>query len=78
MLSCGHVICLKFLNDFKKKTELKKVKCLKCSKENSLEIDYVESDLMKNYMNDYSDKILENLKQEYEETVKKSKSKNLL
>ena len=78
MLSCGHVICLKFLNDFKKKTELKKVKCLKCSKENSLEIDYVESDLMKNYMNLFSDKMLEDLKNKFEETQRKARSKNKL
>ena len=78
MLTCGHAACNKCVDDLKNNTGLIKVNCLKCKKESSLERDYVESDLMKNYMNDYSDKILENLKQEYEETVKKSKSKNLL
>ena len=75
MLSCGHAACFKCLNDFKKKTGLKQVKCLKCNKENSLEIDYVESDLMKTFMNLCSDKILEKLKINFEETHRKAKSK---
>ena len=78
MLSCGHAACFKCLNDFKKTTGLKQVKCLKCNKKNSLEIDYFESDLMKNYMNDYSDKILDDLKNKFEETQIKAKGKNIL
>ena len=75
MLTCGHSACLKCVNDLKTQTGLKKVNCLKCHKENSLENNYFESIPMKNYMNSCSDKILESLKQEFEETLKKAKSK---
>ena len=44
---------------------------------NSLEMDYFESDLIKNYMNDYSDKILEDLKNKVEEIQGKAISKTI-
>ena len=75
MLARGHAACLNCVNDLKKRTGLKIVKCLKCNEENSLEANYVESNMMKNYMNGCSDKILESLKQEFEETLKEAKSK---
>ena len=78
MLSCGHLSCLKCLNDFKKKIGLKQVKCLKCNKENSLETDYVESITMKTYMNLCSDKILEDLKNKFEENQRKATSNRKL
>jgi transcription elongation factor Elf1 len=74
MLFCGHAACGSCIDDVKKNTGLEKVKCMKCSKENNLESDYHESDLMNNYMNDNYDKILETLKNEFEETLKKAKS----
>jgi hypothetical protein len=48
---------------------------LKCNKENSLEVDYVESDLLKNYMNLFAEKITKSLEKEFDETVQKSRSK---
>ena len=78
MLSCGHVACLKDVQDLKENTGLKKVTCLKYNENNSLEINYFESNLIKNFMNLCSDKILESLKQEFEKTLKQVKSKNFI
>ena len=75
LLACGHVACHQCVKDLKNNTGLKKINCLKCNKENSLETEYVESDVIKNYMNLCSDKIMESLKLEFEETLTKAKSK---
>jgi hypothetical protein len=77
MLSCEHGACNECVNNFKNNTGLKQIKCFKCNKESSIEIDYKQSKLLQNYMNLCSDKILENLNNEFEETVKKSKGKYL-
>ena len=75
MLTCGHVACHQCVEDFKNNTGFKKINCLKCNKENSLEAIYAESNMIKNYMDDNSDKIIESLKIEFEETLNKAKSK---
>jgi hypothetical protein len=74
MFSCGHAACNQCVDNLKSNTGLKQIKCLKCNKENSLEVDYVESDLLKNYMNLFSEKITKSLEKEFDETVKKSRS----
>ena len=77
ILTCGHAACYYCVDSFKKNTGLKQIKCLKCNGENSLEIDYKDDDLMKNHMKDNYDRIIESIKQEYEEKLKKAKGKNL-
>jgi hypothetical protein len=74
IFSCGHAACNECVDNLKSNTGLKQIKCLKCRKENSLEVDYVESDLLKNYMNLCAEKITKSLEKEFDETVKKSKS----
>ena len=75
LLSCEHAACNGCVNNFKNNTGLKQIKCLKCNKESSLEIDYKQSKLIQNCMNACSEKILERLNKEFEETLKKSKCK---
>ena len=75
LLACGHVACHQCVEDLKNNTSLKKINCLKCNNDISLEIDYDESTPLKNYMSDYSDKIMESLTQDFEETLSKAKSK---
>ena len=48
---------------------------MKCNKENSLDANYAESNMIKNYKYDNSDKIMESLKLEFEETLIKAKCK---
>jgi hypothetical protein len=74
IFSCGHAACNRCVDNLKTNTGLKQIKCLKCNKENSLEVDYVESDLLKNYMNLCAEKITQSLEKEFDETVQKSKS----
>ena len=74
-LTCGHAACNKCVEDLKNYTAFKKINCLKCNKENRLDVNYAESNMIKNYMDDNSDNIMESLKQEFEETLKKAKSK---
>ena len=74
MFSCGHAACNQCVDNLKSNTGLKQIKCLKCNKENSLEVDYVESGLLKNYMNLCAEKITQSLEKEFDETVQKSKS----
>ena len=76
VLLCGHAACHQCVKDFKNNTGFKKIQCLICNKDNSLENDYVESNLIKNYIEDNFDKITESLKQEFEETLRKAKSKS--
>ena len=74
LLSCEHAACKQCVDNLKSNTGLKQIKCLKCNKENSLEVDYVESDLLKNYMSLCAEKITQSLEKEFDETVQKSKS----
>ena len=75
IFSCGHAACNECVDNLKSNTGLKQIKCLKCNKESSLEVDYVESDLLKNYMNLCAEKITKNLEKELDETVQKSRRK---
>ena len=75
-LSCGHAACFKCLQELKENTQLYEVSCLKCKKENSLEIEYFESDLIKNYMKIFSDKIIEALDHKYKGLIKALNSEN--
>ena len=74
LFTCGHAACNECVDNLKSNTGLKQIKCLKCNKENSLEVDYVESGLLKNYMNLCAEKITQSLEKEFDETVQKSKS----
>jgi hypothetical protein len=78
LLLCEHAACTKCIDDLKNNAVLKEVKCLKCNKENNLEINYNESNLIKNLMTHYSDKILASIIEEYEETLGKVKGKFLI
>ena len=74
LFTCGHAACNECVDNLKSNTGLKQIKCLKCNKENSLENNYVEFDLLKNYMNLCAEKITQSLEKEFDETVQKSKS----
>jgi hypothetical protein len=74
MFSCGHAACNQCVDNLKSNTGLKQIKCLKCNKENSLEVDYDEADLIKRFMRIHSRDITKSLEKEFDEIVRKSKS----
>jgi hypothetical protein len=62
------------IKKIKSNTGLKQIKCLKYNKENSLEVDYDEADLIKRFMHIHSGDITKSLEKEFDEIVRKSKS----
>ena len=74
-LPCGHSACLECFRAYKKNSGLRKFNCFKCDKENSLENDYFESDLIKNYMTLFSRDILNFLNSQYNDLKEKLESK---
>ena len=70
-LRCGHSACIECFHAYKKNSGLSKFNCFKCDKENNLENDYFESDLIKNYMSIFSEDILNCLNSQYDDLHEK-------
>jgi hypothetical protein len=76
LLECTHCACYDCVKAFKENTNLKKVNCLKCNEESSLEINYIVSEMIKNYMNLCSKSILNCLNSQYNDLFGDFKSKS--
>lgn len=77
LLVCGHAACFECIQALKIHTGFRKTICLKCKKENSLENDYTESEMIKNYLTDNATKIIETVQEQYDELLRTCSSNYL-
>jgi hypothetical protein len=77
MLTCEHAACYNCIDDLRNNKKLDEVICINCYKKNSLKTDFKEDDLMKSYINAFSDIIKESVEQQYQETLQKAIGNNL-
>ena len=73
-LPCGHCACYNCLHSFKENTGFGEFKCGFCEVQNSLDVNYCESILLKNVVESNLKYLLSDLKSQYEETFKRFKS----
>ena len=74
LLECTHAACFGCVQDFKNNTGLKRVNCLKCNRESSLEKNYTVVEMIKNYMDISSKNIMNSLTLQYNELYGNLKS----